>query len=109
MSVSNAVTILENVQNVLKRKPLNSFGKNFTKDSLQRIRFRALCEAFRVIKPKDTLVINKQCRSEICPEIRVDVSHQLTAQIMHVAELTLEAWCAGNYGEETHGRVNRGM
>lgn len=109
MSVSNAVTILEYIQNVLKRKPLYSFAKNFTNDSLQRIRFRTLCGGFRVIKPKDTLVINKQCRSEICPEIRVDVSHQLTAQLMHVAELTLKAWCAGNYGEETHRRVNRGM
>jgi hypothetical protein len=48
-----------------------------------------------VIKSKDTLVLNKQCRSEICPEILVDVSHQLLAQLMYVAEQTLEAWCRG--------------
>lgn len=95
LSVSNAVKILEYFQKVSKRKPLYSFDKNFTKDSVQRITFRTLCAALRVIKPKDILVTNKQCRSEICPEILVDVSHQLTAQLMHVAEQTLEAWCSG--------------
>ena len=60
-----------------------------------------------MIKPKDTLVINKQCRSEICPEIHVDLSHQLTAQLMHVAELTWAAGCAGNYSEETQTRQQR--
>jgi hypothetical protein len=60
-----------------------------------RITFRALCEAFILIKPKDTLVINKRCRSEIFPEILVEVSHQLTEQLMHVAEQILEAWCRG--------------
>jgi hypothetical protein len=89
------VTILEYVQNVLKWKPLYSFDKIFTKDSVQRITFRTLYAALRVIKPKEILVINKQCRSEICPEIFVDVSHQLTAQLMHVTEQTLEAWCSG--------------
>jgi hypothetical protein len=57
-----------------------------------------------VTKPKDTLVINKQCRSEMCSERLVDVSHQLTAQLMHVAEQTLEACCRGITSRKHTGR-----